>query len=153
MRDRRGCLGFGGAVGLGVAAALLIAVIAIGHAVWRQLTGAVSLTITFGLVATCVIFGGVALAVLGLLVYGGQVGRLKLAERRIGLEALASGQQTVRAELPDSIDGPAAALDGRQAPAAIEPPRPADIRPRCTHADVVTPFRAPARSRRRGGGR
>lgn len=115
-------LGFGGAVGLGVAVSLLIAVIAVGHAVWHQLTGAVSLVITFGLVAVCVMLGGIALGALGLLVYGGQLGRLKLAERRIGLEVLARGE-TVRAELLDGLDGLADALDGRPVPAAIEPPR------------------------------
>ena len=124
-----GRLGFGGAVGLGAAVALLIAVIAVGRGVIRQLTGAVSLVITFAEVAVCVFLGGIVLAVLGLLVYGGQLGRLKLAERRIGLEVLARGQ-TVRAEVLDGRQVPAA-LDGRQVPAAISRAVP----PRCARRD------------------
>jgi hypothetical protein len=126
-RHSRGGLGFGAACGLGVALSLLIAVIAIGHAVWHQLTGAVSLTITFALVAVCVILGAVALAVLGALVYGGQHARLHLAERRAQLEQLASGQ-TVRAEV----------LEGGAVP--VQAPTRAAIqgeRPRTVLADVV----------------
>ena len=117
-----GRLGFGGAVGLGVAVALLIAVIAVGRGVIRQLTGAASLVITFAEIAVCVMLGGVAIAMLGLLVYGGQLGRLKLAERRIGLEELARGQ-IVRAEVLQGGDSVAPAIDDREAPTAIEPPR------------------------------
>ena len=112
MRHRGG-LGCGGAVGLGAAVALIIAVIAIGHALFRQLTGAVSLVITFAEVAVCVILGGIALGALGLLAYGGQLGRLKLAERRIGLEVLARGQ-AVHAEV---LRGDTASLPGAERPA------------------------------------
>jgi hypothetical protein len=109
-----GRLGFGGAVGLGVAVSLLIAVVVIGRALVHQLTAAVSLVIVFAEVAACVILAGVALAVLGVLVYGGQLGRLKLAERRIGLEVLARGQ-AVHAEVLNGDDG--IALPGPDRPA------------------------------------
>jgi len=107
-------LGFGGAVGLGVAVSLLIAVVAIGRELVRQLTAAVSLVIVFAEVAMCVILAGVALAVLGVLVYGGQLGRLKLAERRIGLDQLARGQQAIQAEVLTSDNAP---LSGPARPA------------------------------------
>ena len=113
-------IGFGAAVGLGVAVALLITVIAVGRGVIRQLTGAASLVITFGEVALCVMLGGAAIAMLGLLAYGGQLGRIKLAERRIGLEVLGR-EQIVRAEVLG--DREASALGDREVPAAIEPPR------------------------------
>ncbi|MGH3218962.1 MAG: hypothetical protein ACRDPY_09690 [Streptosporangiaceae bacterium] len=118
--ERRGGLGFGAAVGLGVAAALLITVIAVGRALVGQLEGAMRIVIVFAEITVCVILGGVVLAALGLLVYGGQLGRLKLAERRIGLEVLAR-EQIVRAEVLDG--GQAPAIDDREAPTAIEPPR------------------------------
>jgi hypothetical protein len=122
VRGSRGGLGCGGAVGLGGGAALLVAVIAIGHAVWHQLTGAVSLVITFALVAVCVILGAVALGVLGLLAYRGQLARLHLAERRITLEQLARGQ-AVRAEV---LEGDGASLP-RPARAAIQGEQPGNL--------------------------
>ena len=117
---RRGGLGFGGAVGLGVAVALLIAVIAVGRVLVGQLEGAMRVVIVFAEIAVCVVLGGVVLAMLGLLLYGGQLGRIKLAERRIGLEVLAR-EQVGRAEVLDG--GQAPAIDDREVPAAIEPPR------------------------------
>jgi hypothetical protein len=125
---RRRGLGFGGAVGLGVAVALIIAVIAIGRALAAQLEGAARTIIIFGEVTICAVLGAVALAALGLLAYGGMLGRIKIAERRLGLEQLArqvsAGQLepgapwAVHAEVLDG--GQAPALDGRPAPAAIE---------------------------------
>jgi hypothetical protein len=113
VRGRRGGLGFGGAVGLGVALSLLIAVIAIGRAVARQLTEAVSVVIVFAEIAVCAILAAVALGVLGLLAYRGQLARLHLAERRITLEQLANGQ-AVRAEV---LEGGAVSVQAPTRPA------------------------------------
>ena len=115
----RGGLGFGGAVGLGAAVALLITVIAIGRTLAGQLEGAMRVVIVFAEVAVCTLLGGVVLAVLGLFAYRGQLARLHLAERRISLEQLASGQ-TVRAEV---LEGAAPALEGRERPALESGPR------------------------------
>ena len=99
-RSRRGGLGCGGAVGLGGAAALLIGVIAIGHAIFGQIKGAASTVLVFAEVAVCVILASVALGMLGLLAYRGQLARLHLAERRAQLEQLArQAAPTVRAEM------------------------------------------------------
>ena len=52
---------FGGAVGLGVAAALLVTVIAIGHAIFGQITEAARIMLIFLEVAVCVILAAVVL--------------------------------------------------------------------------------------------
>jgi hypothetical protein len=93
-------------------------VIAIGRAVVRQLTEAVSVVIVFAEIAVCALLAAVALGVLGLLAYRGQLARLHLAERRISLEQLARGQ-AVRAEVLEgdgaSLPSPArAAIQGEQ---------------------------------------
>jgi hypothetical protein len=111
-RGHRGGLGFGGAVGLGVAAALLIGVIAIGHAIFGQLKGAALVVLVFAEVAACVILGAVALGVLGLVAYRGQLARYHLAEQRLGLEQLARQLGTVRAEVISGGEGHTEALEG-----------------------------------------
>ena len=103
---------FGGAVGLGVAAALLVTVIAIGHAIFGQITEAARIMLIFLEVAVCVILAAVVLTVIGLLGYRGQLARLQLAERRLTLEAQARQLSTVRAEvIPPGAE--AEALEGR----------------------------------------
>ena len=109
---RRGGLGFGGAVGLGIAATLLIAVIAVGRAVFRQLTGAVSVVIVFAEITLCLLLAAGAVAVVGLLLYRGQLAKLHLDERRADVAQLERGPSW-RAEV----------LDGRPVPEAIEAPR------------------------------
>jgi hypothetical protein len=108
-RGHRGGLGFGGAVGLGIAAALLISVTTIGHAIFGQLKGAALLVLVFAEVAVCVILGAVALAVLGLLAYRGQLARYHLAERRVQIEQLAARWESE------------AVAEGRQAPPGVMP--------------------------------
>jgi len=85
-RGSHGGLGFGGAVGLGAAAVLIITVIAIGRTLARRLEGAASIVIVFATVTACVLLAGVAIGALGLLIYRGQLARLHLAERRAQLE-------------------------------------------------------------------
>jgi hypothetical protein len=101
---RRGyLLGFGGMVGLGVAVALIITVIAIGRDLGGQLTGAMSVVITFVEVAVCTALGVGAVFVVGLVVYRGQLARLHLAERQVQIEAqrqaLGGGQWTAHTEV------------------------------------------------------
>ncbi len=98
-RGHHSGIGFGGAVGLGVALALVVGVIAIGHAIFRQLTGAAAVVVVFAEVAACVILGGVVLGVVGLLAYRGQLARLEVAERRLGLEQRTREVYAVRAEV------------------------------------------------------
>jgi hypothetical protein len=81
----RASLGFGGAVGIGAALALLVIVIAVGHAVLGQVEGAMRVVITFAEIAVCTVLGALALAALGVLAYGAQRARLDLAERRAEL--------------------------------------------------------------------
>jgi hypothetical protein len=104
--ERRGGLGFGGAVGLGVALALLIAVVTIGHAIFSQAAGAASTVLIFAEIAACVTLSAVVLAVLGLLAYRGQLARYHLAERRLGLEQQARQVYAVRAQvISDTTQG------------------------------------------------
>lgn len=131
MRAQRRGLGFGGAVGLGVAVSLLIAVIAIGRAVARQLTEAVSVVIVFAEIALCAVLACIALGVLGLLAYRGQLARLHLAERRISLEQLARGQ-AVRAEV---IEGGAAPVQAPTRP-AIQGEQPRTVQASVTRLPV-----------------
>jgi hypothetical protein len=110
-------LGFGGAVGLGVALALLIAVITIGHAIFSQAAGAASTVLIFAEIAACVTLSAVVLAVLGLLAYRGQLARYHLAERRLGLEQQARQVYAVRAQVikddhAEMLEGEAEALEG-----------------------------------------
>jgi hypothetical protein len=108
-RGHHSGIGFGGAVGLGIAAALLITVIAIGHALGHQLTAAMGVVIVFAEVALCTLLAAAALAVVGLLAYRGQLARHDLAERRLGLEQLARKVYAVRAEVlePGTAETPA----------------------------------------------
>jgi hypothetical protein len=115
-------LGFGGTFGRGlgggVAIVLIITVIAIGRALARQLTGAMSVVITFAEVAVCTILGSITLAALGLLAYRAQLARYHLAERRLGLEQQAREVYAVRAEILESDQlesGGRAALEGGEA--------------------------------------
>lgn len=91
----RGPLGFGGAVGAGIAAVILIGALAIGHAVLGQLEGAARIVITFAEIALCVVLGAVVVGLLGGLAYGVQRARLDLAERREQL----GGRTVMRAEV------------------------------------------------------
>lgn len=127
---RRGyLLGFGGMVGLGVAVALIITVIAIGRDLGRQLTGAMAVVITFAEVAICTVLAVGAVFVVGLVLYRGQLARIHVAEKRIGLEQLVRGTETVRAEVlgaaPEVAALPQAetpAIQGtRPVPAAYRP--------------------------------
>jgi len=107
-REHRSGIGFGGAVGLGIAASILITVIAIGHALGRQLTAAMGVVIVFAEVALCTLLGAVVLGVLGLLAHRGQLARYDLAERRLSLERQAREVYAVRAEvLEDEHDAEA----------------------------------------------
>jgi len=113
--------GFGYAVGLGVGLAVLITVIAALHTLAAQLEGAMHVVIVFAEVAVCTILGAVVLGVLGLVAYRGQLARLHLAERRLGLEAQARELYAVRAEVvapgagAEALEGGAEAeqLEGR----------------------------------------
>jgi hypothetical protein len=98
-RGHRSGIGFGGAVGLGVALALIIAVIAIGHAIFRQVAGAAAVVVVFATVAVCAVFAAVTLAAVGLLAKHGQLARLEVAERRLDLERRTREVYAVRAEV------------------------------------------------------
>lgn len=98
-RGHHSGIGFGGAVGLGIAASTLITIIAIGHALGRQLTAAMSVVIVFAEVALCTLLGAVVLGALGLLAHRGQLARYDLAERRLTLEQHAREVYAVRAEV------------------------------------------------------
>lgn len=124
-------LGFGGAVGLGVAVSLLIAVIAIGRAVARQLAEAVSVVIVFAEIAVCAILAAVALGVLGLLAYRGQLARLHVAERRVQVEQLARGQ-AIRAEV---LEGGAVPVPAPSRP-AIQGEQPGTVLANVTRLPV-----------------
>jgi hypothetical protein len=117
-RGHRSGIGFGGAVGLGVALALVVGVIAIGHAIFRQLTGAAAVVVVFAEVAACVILGGVVLGVVGLLAYRGQLARLEIAERRLGLEQHAREVYAVRAEVLEG-DTDTAPISQAKSPAIL----------------------------------
>jgi hypothetical protein len=95
MSGRHDAPGFGGAtgrgVGGGIAVVLIITVVAIGRALSTQLEGAMRTVIVFAEVAVCTILGTVALGVLGLLAYRGQLARLHLAERRAEVARLERG--------------------------------------------------------------
>ena len=109
-RGSHGGLGFGGAVGLGAAAVLIITVIAIGRTLARRLEGAASIVIVFATVTACVLLAGVAIAVLGLLIYRGQLARLHVAERRAQLEREAPAWRAEVLEA-DAEDNDTAALE------------------------------------------
>jgi hypothetical protein len=111
-QHHRGGLGFGGAVGLGVALALLIGVIAIGHAIFGQITEAFRVVLIFLEVAACTVLTLVLLMLCGLLAYRGQLARYHLARERLALEAQARQLGTVRAEVIPSAAA-AEALEGR----------------------------------------
>jgi len=119
----RAALGCGGAVGLGAAIALIITVIAIGRAVLGQVEGAVRVVIVFAEIAVCVLLGAAALGILGALVFGAQLARVHVAERRAALPAIA-----VRAEvLEDRGTLPSVPRAIDQAPGHENfPPAPAD---------------------------
>jgi hypothetical protein len=119
--SRRGGLGFGGAVGLGIAAAILVTVIAALHVLAAQLEGAARIVLVFGEIALCVVLAAAAVAAAGFVLYRGQLARYHLAERRLGLEQLARQVGTVHAEV---LEGDAAApVSGSDRP-AIEAKRP-----------------------------
>ena len=113
-RDYRGGLHFGGAVGLGAAAVLIITVIAIGRTLARRLEGAASIVIVFATITACVLLAGVAIAALGFLIYRGQLARLHVAERRA---EIAERGASWRAEVieSDAEDSGTAALERGQA--------------------------------------
>jgi hypothetical protein len=121
----RGGLGFGGAIGLGAAAALLVIVIAIGHAIFGQLTEAARVVLIFLEAATCTILGLVVLMLCGLLAYRGQLARYHLARERLALEAQARQLGTVRAEVLER--GEAEALRPRPGTPAILGRRPPSV--------------------------
>jgi hypothetical protein len=98
-REHRSGIGFGGAVGLGVALALIVAVIAIGHAIFRQVAGAAAVVVVFATIAVCTVLAVVTLAAVGLLAKHGQLARLEVAERRLALEEHAREVYAVRAEV------------------------------------------------------
>jgi hypothetical protein len=125
-RGHRSGIGFGGAVGLGVALALVIAVIAIGHAIFRQVAGAAAVVVVFATIAVCAVFAAVTLAAVGLLAKHGQLARLEVAERRLDLERRTREVCAVRAEVleADGPEGDAEALPPRSAVASIQRIRP-----------------------------
>jgi hypothetical protein len=118
-RQHRSGIGFGGAVGLGIAAALCIGILAVGHAIFRQLTGAAAVVVIFAAVVLCVLLTAAALAAVGLLAKHGQLARLEVAERRLTLEQHAREVYgPVRAEV----------LEGNQAEAPIsQVPQPSRV--------------------------
>jgi hypothetical protein len=119
--DYRGGLGFGGAVGLGAAAVLIITVVAIGRALARQLTSAMSVVIVFAEVALCTVLGAAAIGVLGLLIYRGQLARLHLAERRAQLEQHGPSWRAEVLEHAEAAEFP------RPGPPAIQGERPGSL--------------------------
>jgi hypothetical protein len=121
-RQHRPGLGFGGAVGLGVALALVLTVIAIGRALSAQLEGAMRTVIVFATVTVCTALAAAALAVVGLLAYRVQLARHDIAERGLAVKQQARQIYTVRAEVLDSQA--AEGLEG-DAAAALEGGRPA----------------------------
>jgi hypothetical protein len=118
---RHSDIGFGGAVGLGLAVALLVTVIAIGHALAAQLEGAMRAVIVFATVAVCTVLAAATLAVVGLLAYRVQLARHHLAERSLAVKQQARQLYTVRAEVLK--DDHAEALEG-DAAEALEGERP-----------------------------
>jgi hypothetical protein len=108
-------LGFGGAVGLGLAAALLVTVLAIGRALSAQLEGAMRTVIVFATVTICTALAAAALAVVGLLAYRVQLARHDLAERGLAVKQQARQLYTVRTEVLRS--GAAEGLEGGTAEA------------------------------------
>lgn len=90
---------FGHMLGLGVAASVIITVIAIGRTLAGPLEGGMRTVIVFAAVAICTILGGAVLATFGLLVYRGQLARLHLAERRLEVEAQARQLGAMHAEV------------------------------------------------------
>jgi hypothetical protein len=113
----RAPLGFGGAVGLGAAVALLVIVIAVGHAVLGQVEGAVRVVIVFAEIALCTLLAALAVAVLVALVFGAQFARQHLADRRA---ASIAAPPTMRAEAIEdgaeviSLSRPRPAIQGKQ---------------------------------------
>lgn len=106
----RAPLGFGGAVGLGVAGAFLLGVAVIGHAVLGQLEGAARVVIVFAEIALCVILGAVVVGVVVGLVFGVQHARLHLAGRRAEITA----RPVMRAEVITDDDAPAPISQGER---------------------------------------
>ena len=119
----RAPLGCGGAVGLGAAAALLITVIAIGHAVLGQAEGAARVVITFAEIAVCTLLGALALAAVAALAFGAQFARIRLAvmrselaERSVMRAEVISGEGTTVRAVPQDT---APAIQGKRPVSAI----------------------------------
>jgi hypothetical protein len=146
-RTGRGGLGFGGAVGLGAATVLIITVVAIGHALARQLTSAMSVVIVFAEVALCTLLSAAALGVLGVLIYRGQLARLHIAERRAEVAERGRGASWRAEVLEDGAeDSTAAALEAAGGDVSAYPR--IDAQPRVVTSRAIRP-RGPHRGERR----
>jgi hypothetical protein len=145
-------------VGLGVAVALLVIVIAIGHAIFGQLTEAARVVLIFLEVAACAVLTLVVLMLVGLVLYRGQLARLHLAERRAEVAQLAERGASWRVEvLEGGAEGALGESEGVEVPARVVPALPrADVSalPRIdVQPHVVTGRVGRPRCARRDGGR